>query len=177
MHAAVGGVGSALGQMARSLGAGKVIGVVGSQNKVEYARALGYDEVLLRDSYQQRVQELGGIDIVIDQVGGAARTDGLNLLHPLGRLVVMGNASEGEDVSLSANTLWFASKAVLGFNLQALTLSAPKQVSHAARQALQRVARGEVRVDVTDILPFERVAESHTRIEQRATIGKLVLKF
>ena len=179
VHAAAGGVGSALGQMARSLGAGLIIGVVGSPEKVAYAKSLGYDHVLLRSDYIEHVRTFTcgrGIDIVIDQVGGSARTEGLDLLRQFGRLVVMGNASGAEDVALSANTLWFTNKAVLGFNLQALTLDYPDRTAGAVQQALQRVARGEIRVDVTGILPLERATEAHRLIEQRATTGKLVLQ-
>jgi NADPH2:quinone reductase len=175
VHAAAGGVGSAIGQMARALGAGRVIGVVGSKQKVAYAKSLGYDEVYLRDEYAQTIAG-SGIDIVIDQVGGEARTTGLSLLSPLGRLVVMGNASEAADVTPSANELWFGSKAVLGFNLQLLSVYHPKIVAQAARKALSYVASGEVKVDVTEVLDLSEVAKAHERIENRTSKGKIVLR-
>ena len=102
--------------------------------------------------------------------------ESLGILRSLGRLVVMGNASNAEDVSVSSNTLWFANKAVLGFNLAALSSAFPERVASAAHAALQLVAQGKVRIDVTDVLPFEQAAEAHRRIEQRATTGKLVLQ-
>lgn len=175
VHAAAGGVGSAIGQMARALGAGRVIGVVGSKQKVAYAKSLGYDEVYLRDEYAQTIAG-SGIDIVIDQVGGEARTTGLSLLSPLGRLVVMGNASEAADVTPSANELWFGSKAVLGFNLQLLSVYHPKIVAQAARKALSYVASGEVKVDVTEVLDLSEVAKAHESIENRTSKGKIVLR-
>ncbi len=113
VHAAAGGVGSVLGQMARSLGAGTVIGVVGSPEKVAPARALGYDHVLLRNQYVEAVREITageGVDIIVDQVGGPVRNESLDLLRPLGRHVVMSNASNEEDVAVSANILWFMSQ-------------------------------------------------------------------
>jgi NADPH2:quinone reductase len=179
VHAAAGGVGSAMGQMARCLGAGLVVGTVGSPDKIEYAMSLGYDKVFLREDFSTAARaETGrsGFDIILDQVGGVTRTQSLALLNQLGRLVVMGNASSAEDVQLSANQLWFTSKAVLGFNLQAFSKEYPERVNAAARKALQLVARGKVRVDVTDVLPLEQAAEAHRRIEQRATTGKLVLR-
>ncbi|MEU4232048.1 zinc-binding dehydrogenase [Nonomuraea sp. NPDC026600] len=69
VHAAAGGVGSQLGQAARLLGAGRVVGTVGSPAKIEKARAFGYDEVVLRE----QVAEAGRFDVVVDMVGGAAR--------------------------------------------------------------------------------------------------------
>lgn len=175
VHAAAGGVGSAIGQMARALGAGRVIGVVGSKQKVAYAKSLGYDEVYLQDEYAQNIAG-SGIDIVIDQVGGEARTTGLSLLSPLGRLVVMGNASEAVDVTPSANELWFSSKAVLGFNLQLLSVYHPKIVAQAARKALSYVASGEVKVDITEVLDLSAVAKAHDSIENRTSKGKIVLR-
>lgn len=88
----------------------------------------------------------------------------------------MGNAGGGEDVPLSPLELWFASKAVLGFNLQLLSATDPERVAAAVRGALDLLARGEVQVDVTDVLPLEGVAEAHRRVERRATTGKLVLR-
>jgi NADPH:quinone reductase len=175
VHAAAGGVGSAIGQMARALGAGKVIGVVGSNQKIEYAKSLGYDEVYLQDDYAQNIAG-SSIDIVIDQVGGEARTTGLSLLSPLGRLVVMGNASEAEDVTPSANKLWFSSKAVLGFNLQLLCVYHPKIVAQAARKALSYVVSEKVKVDVTEVLDLSEVAKAHHSIENRTSKGKIVLR-
>ena len=179
VHAATGGVGSALGQTARALGADAVIGVVGDPDKVAYARTLGYDHVVLSDGFGAAVTGLTGgrgANVVVDQVGGAVRRPGLDLLRPGGRLVVMGNASGADDAPLSPLELWFTSKAVLGFNLQLLSATDPVRVSSAMRSALDLLARKEVRVDVTGVLPLEDAAEAHRRIEQRATTGKLVLR-
>lgn len=136
VHAAAGGVGSALGQTARALGAGSVIGVVGSPDKIGYAKGLGYDHVVLSDGFGAAVAGLTkdrGADVVVDQVGGAVRRPSLDLLRPCGRLVVMGNAGGGGDVTLSPLELWFASKAVLGFNLQLLSAKDPERVAAAMR--------------------------------------------
>ncbi len=178
VHAAAGGVGSVLGQVARYLGAGQVVGTVGSPDKIDYAKSLGYDHVLLRDEITdaRAITGLPGFDIIIDQVGGVTRTQSLELLNQLGRLIAMGNASNAEDVQISANLLWFTGKAVLGFNLRAMSIEFPERVNAAARQALQLVANKKVRVDVTDVLPLDQVVEAHRRIEQRLTTGKLVLQ-
>jgi NADPH:quinone reductase len=178
VHAAAGGVGSAIGQMARALGAGCVIGTVGSADKIAYAKGLGYDAVLQRHDFEASVMELTGgrgVDIVVDPVGGEMRGKSLRLLKPMGRLVVMGNASDAEDVAQSANELWFSSKAMLGFNLQQMSMYAPRLVSEAARKALALAADGTVRVDVTDVLDLREAGEAHRRIEERRSTGKLVL--
>jgi NADPH2:quinone reductase len=179
IHAAAGGVGSALGQVARSLGAGSVIGTVGSEGKINYTKSLGYDHVLLRQGFVEQVwnvTEGRGIDVVVDPVGGSARTESLELLRPYGRLVVMGNASNAEDVMVSTNHLWFTNKSVQGFNLAAYSESFPEKVNQAGRAALELVSRGDVRVAVTDVLPLEQASEAHQRIERGTTVGKLVLR-
>jgi NADPH2:quinone reductase len=178
VHAAAGGVGSLLGQFARLLGAGRVIGTVGSPSKVPYARALGYDDVVVMSDLAEAVRSVtggAGADIVVDQVGGAARRESLDILRPMGRMIAMGNASGADDVSISTNELWFSSRGVLGFNLRLLSEADPPRVGVALREALGHVARGEVRLDVTAVLPLTDAAEAHRRIEDRATRGKLVL--
>ncbi len=178
IHAAGGGVGSALGQVARNLDAGNVIGTVGSAEKIEYTKALGYTHVLLRQNFAEQVREVTeghGINVVVDPVGGSARTESLELLRPFGRMIVMGNASNAEDVSISTNHLWFTNQAVQGFNLAAYSAAFPQRANQAGRAALDLVAQGKVRVAVTDVLPPEQASQAHRRIEQGATVGKLVL--
>lgn len=171
VHAAAGGVGSQLGQAARLLGAGRVVGAVGSPAKIEAARAFGYDEVVLRD----QVAEAGRFDVVVDMVGGTARRSGLDLLAPMGRLVVMGNASGAEDVGISANELWFANRTVSGFNLAAFSAAFPQEAGRALRRAVAAAASGELRVRV-ESLRLEQAARAHRRIEAGRTTGKLVLE-
>jgi NADPH2:quinone reductase len=78
IHAAVGGVGSALGQVARSLGAGNVIGTVGNVEKMAYTKSLGYTHMLLRQSFVEQVPQVtedNGIDVVVDPVGASAHRE------------------------------------------------------------------------------------------------------
>lgn len=171
VHAAAGGVGSQLGQVARLLGAGRVVGTVGSAAKIPTAKAFGYDEVVLRDE----VGGTGEFDVVVDMVGGPARRASLDRLAPMGRLVVMGNASGAEDVGIPANELWFTNKTVSGFNLAAFSAVAPGEVGRALRRAVQAVADGELRVEV-EALGLDQAVDAHRRIESGSTTGKLVLR-
>jgi NADPH2:quinone reductase len=170
VHAAAGGVGSQLGQVAKLLGAGEVVGIVGRPEKVAAARRYGYDDVWLRDDWSG-----GGFDVVIDQVGGAQRQASLAALAPLGRLVAMGNASGADDVAVSANELWLTSRAVMGFNLRDLAEADPERVGRALPRALTAVAAGEVRIEVEE-LPLAAAADAHRRLEAGATTGKLVFQ-
>jgi len=178
VHAAAGGVGSQLGQAARILGAKRVIGTVGSPGKVEAAKAFGYDEVLLRDEFGERASELTdgrGFDVIVDPVGGPTRRASYEALANGGRLIAMGNASNGDDVSFGANELWFAGKAVMGFNLAAFSATHPDVVNGALARAAEALAAGDLRVDVNEVLPLEKAEEAHRRIEGAQTTGKLVL--
>ncbi|NUR84797.1 MAG: zinc-binding dehydrogenase, partial [Nonomuraea sp.] len=151
-------------QAARLLGAGRVVGTVGSAAKIEAARAFGYDEVVLRDQRQS------GFDVVVDPVGGPSRRASLDALAPMGRLVVVGNASGADDVALSPNELWLTNRSVSGFNLAAYTALDPATVG----SALRRAVAGEMRVQV-EVLPLAEAADAHRRIESGSTTGKLVL--
>ncbi|WP_223066296.1 quinone oxidoreductase family protein [Paenibacillus caui] len=85
VHAAAGGLGSFLGQMARHFGAGKVFGTVGSPEKTKLAASLGYDELFLRSDFIEPIRKLTGprgIDAVLDPVGGDMRTLSQELLRP-----------------------------------------------------------------------------------------------
>ncbi|MFG2006104.1 zinc-binding alcohol dehydrogenase family protein [Spirillospora sp. NPDC048911] len=171
VHAAAGGVGSQLGQAARLLGAARVVGTVGSPAKVEAAKSFGYDEVILRDDFAGA----GDFDIVVDMVGGPARRASLDALAPMGRMVVMGNASGGDDFGIPANELWFTNKTVSGFNLATFSGAFPAEAGRALRRAISAAATGDLRVQVEE-LTLEQAVEAHRRIESGSTTGKLVLK-
>ncbi|HLZ63353.1 MAG TPA: zinc-binding dehydrogenase [Ktedonosporobacter sp.] len=179
VHAAAGGVGTIAAQIARHLGAGQIIGTVGSQDKIAYALSAGYDHVVLRENFAQAVQEIThgkGVDVVLDSVGEPARTQSLSLLAPFGRLVVFGNAGNQPDISVTPMSLLVGSRAIMGYSITGLTQSAPHLVAETARKAFPLLANGEVRIDITTILPLEQAAEAHRLMDTRAATGKLLLR-
>lgn len=173
VHAAAGGLGSQLGQIARVLGAGRVVGVVGSEAKRQAALALGYDEVWLRDDLATAAP--GQFDVIADPVSGPARQASLGLLRLGGRLLAVGDAAQAGDQQISSNTLWFSGIGVLGFNLGALSAAEPHIVGTYLRRALALVASGEVTVHVAEQAPIQEAPRILAALRDGTTVGKTVL--
>jgi NADPH2:quinone reductase len=184
--AAAGGVGGLTVQLARHLGAGLVVGVVGSRDKVGTARDHGAHEVLLADDPDlvDRVRDLTGgrgVDLALDMAGGASPGRALGVLAPFGRLVVFGAAS-GEPVQLTGEQVsrWLLDPAldqsVTAFNLGAWFGARPQVAGAALGRVLGLVAAGALRVPVGHVLPLSQVAQAHALLESRRTTGKVVLR-
>lgn len=178
IHAAAGGLGSFLGQMARRLGAGKVFGTVGSAEKVRLAESLGYDELFVRSTFvEQTLRATGGkgVNAVFDPVGGSMRTQSLSVLRPLGQMVVVGNASGEEDVPHTYNQIWLSNHQFAGFTLGGYSDSNPVETGLAAREALGMLARQEIHAQIEEVFPLENAADALVRLEQGKTVGKIIL--
>ncbi|TCC06260.1 quinone oxidoreductase family protein [Kribbella soli] len=178
IHAAAGGVGTVAVQIAKALGAGQIIGTVSTADKAEYAQQFGYDEVILRTGFAERVRELTsgrGVDLVLDSVGGETRADSLEVLAVFGRLAAFGDAGNYPDLTLAVRPLWKSNKFVGGFNIGDLARRAPELVSKFGRAALDLVAAKQVRIDVTDVLPLPEAGVALDRLAAGTNRGKLVL--
>lgn len=183
IHAAAGGVGIIAGQLARHLGAGLVLGSVSSSRKAAYASSFGYDKVVLYDEFEQSIHELThgqGIDIVLEAVGEPIRSRSLAVLAPFGRLVIFGNAGDSsgkvQDIPLEPGAFLSESKAIMGYSIGNLSLTAPHLLLPTVRQSLDLLARSQIKIDITDILPLSQAGEAHRRLEARETLGKLLLR-
>lgn len=173
VQAAVGGLGSQFGQIARLLGASRVVGIVGSQAKQQAALDLGYDEAILRseaDSLQS-----GQFDVIIDPVSGPGRARSLRLLRFEGRLLALGDAAQAGDQQISTNTLWSNGISVLGFNIGGLGAAHPKLVGSYLCRALTLVATGQVTIPIQGQLPISDGARALAELRAGGTIGKFIL--
>jgi NADPH2:quinone reductase len=178
VHAAAGGVGIVAGQVARAANAGRVLGVTSSEAKARYARAFGYDEVIVSTTWGDDVRAIcggRGPDVILDSVGGEIRRRSLELLAPLGRLVLFGNASGEPEDGVPGGVLRAQVKATLGWSITGLAAVDPHRVAAIAGAAFAALARGEMRVDVTDIIPLGEAARAHRLLEERRSTGKLLL--
>lgn len=183
IHAAAGGVGSIAGQIARHLGAGLVIGTVSSLKKAAYAQPFGYDQVILRDDFQERARELTngrGVDIVLEAIGEPVRSQSLSILAPFGRLVIFGNASDAQGklqaLPLNPGAVLTENKAIMGYSIGTLSQTAPHLLAATVHQTLDLVAHSQIKIDITEIFPLEQAVEAHRRLESGETMGKLLLR-
>jgi NADPH2:quinone reductase len=179
IHAAVGGVGSVAAQIARVLGAGRVLGTVSTPAKAEYARQFGYDRVYLRDEFAERITEEFGarpLDVVLDSVAGPTRAASIELLAPLGRTLVYGNSGDNPDLQVSSNELWHRSRAVIGFSLGELATHSQDRLRRIALPALDILATGKVTVPIAEVVDLDKAADAHRLLESGASTGKILLR-
>ncbi|MEU7609044.1 zinc-binding dehydrogenase [Micromonospora sp. NPDC049204] len=171
VEAAAGGVGSLLVQLAARAGA-LVIGVAGGPRKVGLLPGLGADHAVdyLQPDWADRIRATtGGVDVVLDGVGGAVARAAFDLLDPGGRMISYGLASgEWSSVSPDAAT---ARQVTL-----ARPNTSPERLRAYTRQALADAAAGRLRPLIGQRFPLERAADAHAAIEARATVGKTLLE-
>ncbi len=177
VEAAAGGTGSLSVQIAKRAGA-KVIGLASSAEKRELVAGLGADATV-----DSRAEDLGAaireanggerVDAVLHMSGGDAFDAEMEVLAPLGRMVVFGIASrEQRDVSTAA--LLRGSRSVIGFWLIHL-LSRRDLAAPMIGELLGAVASGELEVTVGDVYPLSEAARAHEDLIARRTSGKLLL--
>jgi NADPH2:quinone reductase len=177
VHGAAGGVGSATLQVARGLGA-KTIAVVSSEEKEAAAREAGADEVVRSDGpWKDQVKELsgGGVDIVIDPVGGDRFTDSLRSLREGGRVVVVGFTG-GSIPEVKVNRLLLNNVEVIGAGWGAFVMGKPNLNEEIGAEINRLVDEGFVRPLVGARFPLEQAADALELIDGRGATGKVVLE-
>jgi NADPH2:quinone reductase len=176
VHGAAGGVGTAALQVAKGLGA-RTIAVVSSDEKERVAREAGADEVVRSDgAWRDEAKELGGggVDVVLDPVGGDRFTDSLRALREGGRIVVVGFTA-GSIPEVKVNRLLLNNTEVVGAGWGAYVMGKP-QVNLDIGAAIDRmIGGGVVRPVVGQRFPLDRAAEALEVIDGRRATGKVVL--
>lgn len=177
VHAAAGGVGSLLVQLARQAGARRILAGAGTPEKRDLAVALGADVGIDTGdaAWPGRVRaetEGRGADIVYDTVGGETTRAGLEALAPGGELVFAALGRFALDRA-ALDGLIARNQALRGFAL--LPLLSPGGLACDLALLFDRAARGELRVLRGGHYPLDRAAEAHRALESRSTVGKLVL--
>jgi NADPH:quinone reductase len=177
VHGAAGGVGTATLQVARGLGA-KTIAVVSNDEKERVAREAGADEVVRADSsWKDETKEIsgGGVDVVIDPVGGDRFTDSLRSLREGGRVVVVGFTG-GAIPEVRVNRLLLNNVDVVGAGWGAYVMSKPQVTREIGSEIERLIGEGFVRPLVGAKFPLEQASEALKLIDGRGATGKVVLE-
>ncbi|WP_031166805.1 quinone oxidoreductase family protein [Streptomyces durhamensis] len=178
VQGAAGGIGTAVGRLARAAGAGAVYGVVSSAAKAAHAKDHGYDEVFV-GAFQEQVRAATGgrgADLVLDPVGGDTLRAGLASLAVFGRLVSFGNASGAEPWTVGQPELYPRGVSVSGFSILTLAATAPDVLRRLSEQAFAKAADGTVTLPVTAEFALAEAAQAHRLMGGRSSTGKLLLR-
>lgn len=174
VQGAAGGVGSAGLQIARGLGA-RTIAVVSSAEKEALAREAGADEVVRSDGpWLEQVRALGGVDVVLDPVGGDRFLDSVRSLNMGGRLLVVGFTG-GSIPEIRVNRLLLKNVELVGAAWGAWIEADPvagREIGHAVNEL---VRAGAVRPLVTEVIGIEQTADALRALEDRRVAGKVVV--
>jgi NADPH2:quinone reductase len=176
VHGAAGGVGTAALQVAKGLGA-RAIAVVSSDEKERVAREAGADEVVRSDGpWKDEAKERsdGGVDVVLDPVGGDRFTDSLRSLREGGRVVVVGFTG-GSIPEVRVNRLLLNNTEVVGAGWGAYAMGKPEVNREIGAEVVRLAEEGHVRPIVGERFPLERAAEALKLIDGRGALGKVVL--
>jgi len=178
VHAAAGGVGLLLTQMAHNIGA-RVIATVSTEEKAELAREAGVDDVILYthadfEAETKRLTGGKGVDVVYDSVGKTTFEKGLNILRPRGMMVLYGGSSGAVPpfdlvVFLQKGSL-FVTRPTLGH----YTLTRDELVARAGA-VFGMMAAGKLKLRIEHKYPLAEAQRAHRELEGRKTTGKLLL--
>ena len=178
IHAAAGGVGLLLVQMAKNIGA-RVIATAGTEEKAKLARAAGADEVILyaQQDFEvetKRFTDGKGVHVVYDGVGKTTFDKDLNVLRPRGYLALFGAAS-GPVPLFDVGKL--AQKGSLFVTRPTLVhyMAAHEELQKRATDVLTMIATGKVKLRIEHIYPLREAQQAHRDLEGRKTTGKLLL--
>jgi NADPH2:quinone reductase len=176
VHAAAGGVGRLLVQIAKLRG-GRVIATTSTEEKAQLARGAGADEVIGYQGFADRAREITGgegVAAVYDGVGKATFLEGLKAIRPIGRMILFGAASGQPDPfapsMLAAAGSLYVQRPTL--NTYART---PELFQERAKLLLELVESGKLDVRIGARYPLEQARQAHEDLEARKTTGKILL--
>jgi NADPH:quinone reductase-like Zn-dependent oxidoreductase len=193
VQAAAGGVGTLLVQLCKARGC-VVYGTAGSEDKIEYLRALGVDHPInyRREDFAAAVSRLrgsDGLDVIFDSLGGAAVRKGLALLGAGGRIVCLGAASREAGSLQMLRDLKFAvsfgfvhpipllmrSKALIGVNMLRIADQRPETLRRCLQAVARLTADGTLRPTVGGRYAAGQLAAAHEFLSSRRSTGKIVV--
>ena len=178
IHAAAGGVGLLLVQMAKHLGA-RIIATAGSPEKAQLARDAGANEVIVYteqdfETETQRLTDGRGVQVVYDGVGKDTFAKDLKVLSPRGYLVLFGGASGAvppfDLLELTKHGSLFVTRPSLQHYV-----ATREELEQRANDVLQMVVRGELKLRIHKTYSLAEAQQAHRDLEGRKTTGKVLL--
>ena len=177
-HAAAGGVGQIFCQWAKSLGV-KVIGTVGSDEKINIAKQNGCDEVInySKDDFAKKVMDITngkGVPVVYDGVGKSTFESSVKCLETKGMMISFGNASGALDPinvpkTLQPKGLFFVRPSMGQY------LHTREELDEASKTLFEKVGSGKVKVEIFKKYKLDDIKQAHIDIESRKIIGPAVI--
>ena len=177
-HAAAGGVGQIFGQWAKSLGC-KVIGTVGSDEKIIKAKSYGYDEIINynKEDFSKKVLEITGkkgVPVVYDGVGKNTFEGSLNCLEIRGMMVSFGNASGPlSDVNvpklLQPKGLYLVRPSMQHY------LGTKEQIEEGAKLLFEKIESGKIKIEIFKKYSLDNVVQAHKDLESRKILGPAII--
>jgi NADPH2:quinone reductase len=173
IHAAAGGTGRLIVQMAKMLGA-RVIGTVGDEEKAKQAKEAGADEVIIytKEDFTAKAK---GMHVVYDSVGQSTFMKSLDCLRPRGMMVSFGNASgpvtDFSPLILSQKGSLFLTRPTL-----AHYAATPEELDWRANDLLSWIGQGKLKLHIHKVYSLSEAAQAHSDLESRKTTGKLLLR-
>ncbi len=179
IHSAAGGVGLSALQIARALGAGKLLATVGSDSKLDLVRAQGADVAVnyqTEDFVQvvKRETEGRGADIIYDPVGGELAERSTKCIAFEGRLLIVGFTS-GRFSNFVSNHILIKNYSVVGLHWGYYRQMNPARIDQAWQELIELARRAPLKPVIGGRYPMERVGEAMERLASRQTVGKIVL--
>jgi len=178
VHAAAGGVGLLLVQMAHNLGA-RVIATVSTDEKAKLAREAGADEVILYtqsdfEAETRRLTDGKGVHVVYDSVGKTTFDKGLNVLRPRGMMALFGGSSGAvapfDPLVLTQKGSIFLTRPSLG-----AYVITPEELQNRAAAVFGMIRDGKLKLRIEHVYPLAQAQQAHRDLESRKTTGKLLL--
>ncbi len=178
IHAGAGGVGVAAIQLAKRAGA-TVIATASSDEKLERLKTLGLDHGInyASESFVERTDELtdsNGVSVVLDPIGGQNLIDSVGVLAYRGTLVSVGVAARAGS-AIEAQSLWARNNTLRGVYLGGAIVAEYERVHSMICDLLERVASGELQVEIDRSFPLAEAAAAHEYVESRKAFGRVVM--
>lgn len=178
IQAGAGGVGMAAIQLAKQAGA-TVIATASNDEKLERLREYGLDHGInyATENFAERARELTegrGVDVILDSVGGQTLVEGIGALAYRGTLVSVGVAGRAGS-KIEAMALWAQNNTLRGVYLGGAIMAEYPRVHAMIAGLFERVARGELRVEIDRTFPLAEAAAAHAYIESRQAFGRVVM--